>query len=76
MAIVFKIGAKSFFLKIKCILEGSYAHNAHNLKKAIMNFLFSARGLTKAKMLSRLLSFGVDGVNTFQGALGGVIVQI
>jgi hypothetical protein len=41
-----------------------------------MNFLFSARGLTKAKMLSRLLCFGVDGVNTFQGALGGVIVQI
>jgi len=64
-----------FFL-IKRILEGSCAHNAHNVKKVIMNFLFSTRGLTKAKMFSRLLSFGVDGVNTFQSALGGVIVQI
>jgi hypothetical protein len=64
------------FVLVKHILDGSNAHNAHNLMKVTMNFLFSARGLTKAKMFSRLLCFGVDGVNTFQGALGGVIVQI
>jgi hypothetical protein len=61
---------------VKRILEGSNAHNSHDLMKLIMIFLFIAKGLTKGKMLSRLLCFGVDGKNTFQGALGGFIVQI
>jgi hypothetical protein len=41
-----------------------------------MSFLFNARGLTEIEVPSRLLCFGVDGVSTFQGVQGGVIVQI
>jgi hypothetical protein len=41
-----------------------------------MSFLFNVRGLTKVEVLSRLLCFGMDGVSTFQGVQGGVIVQI
>jgi hypothetical protein len=41
-----------------------------------MNFLFNARGLTQVEFLFWLLCFGVDGVSTFKGVQGGVIVQI
>jgi hypothetical protein len=62
-----------YFVFVEHILEGS---SAQNLTKVIMSFLFNASGLTKVEVPSRLLCFGVDGVSTFQGAEGGVIVQI
>jgi len=50
--------------------------NAYNLMKVIMNSLFNVKGLAKVEVPSRLLCFGVNSVNAFQGAQGGVIVQI
>jgi len=41
-----------------------------------MNSLIIQRGLQKENLASRLVFFGVDGVNTFQGFKYGVIVQI
>ncbi len=41
-----------------------------------MNCLFNVKGLAEVEVPSKLLCFGVNGVNTFQGAQGGVIIQI
>jgi hypothetical protein len=41
-----------------------------------MNYLFIVGGLTKVKVPSRLLCFGKNGVDNFQGAQGGIIIKI
>jgi hypothetical protein len=41
-----------------------------------MNSLMTQGGLQEEDLASRLVYFGVDGVNTFQGLKFGVIVQI
>ncbi len=77
MVIVFKISVYlciiHVFLLVECIFKGS---NAQNLTKVMMNFIFNVGHLTKVEMHCRLLWFDVDSVNTFQGAWGGVTIQI
>jgi hypothetical protein len=41
-----------------------------------MNFLMTKGGLQGENLVSKLVYFGVDGVNTFQGLRYGVIIQI
>jgi hypothetical protein len=45
-------------------VEGS---NAQNPNKVIMNTLMAINGLVKVEVPKRLLCFGANGVNTFQG---------
>jgi hypothetical protein len=47
-----------------------------SLTLLIMNSLLTQGGLQEKDLASRLVYFGVDGVNTFQGFRSGVIVQI
>jgi hypothetical protein len=58
-------------LFVEHILKGS---NAQKLTKVIMNSLFNARGLKKVEVPFQLLCVDANGVNTFQGVQGGVIV--
>jgi hypothetical protein len=41
-----------------------------------MNYLMTQRGLKKEECGSKLVSFGVDAVNTFQGLRSGITFQI
>jgi hypothetical protein len=56
---------------VEHILKGS---NAQKLTKVIMNSLFNVRGLRKVEVLFWLPCVDANGVNTFQGVQGGVIV--
>jgi hypothetical protein len=56
---------------VEHIIKGS---NAQKMTKVIMNSLFNARGLRKDEVPFRLLCVNANGVNTFQGFQGGVIV--
>jgi hypothetical protein len=51
-------------LKVKHVFFGS---KTNSLNLLIMNFLMTQGGLHEEDLASRLVSFGVDGVNTFQG---------
>jgi hypothetical protein len=53
-----------------------FGFGINSLTLLIMNFLMIQRGLQKEDLASRLVFFGADGVNTFQGFKYGVIVQI
>jgi hypothetical protein len=46
-------------------VEGS---NAQNLIKVIMDTLMAISGLIEVEVLQKLLCFGANGVNIFQGA--------
>ncbi len=49
---------------------------ANSLTLLIMTFLMTQGGLQEEGFASRLVCFGVNGVNTFQGLKFGIIVQI
>lgn len=71
MAIMFKTNVESLFFFFEHIFKGS---NAQNLIKVIMNSLFNPRGLRKVEVPFQLLCVDANGVNTFQGVQGGVII--
>jgi hypothetical protein len=53
------------------VVEGS---NAQNPNKVVMDTLMVTNGLVKVEVPKRLLCFGANGMNTFQGVRHGVIV--
>ncbi len=53
-----------------------YGFEVDNLTLLIMDSLMTQGGLKEEKLVARLVFFGVNGVNTFQGFKFGVIVQI
>jgi hypothetical protein len=46
------------------IVNGS---NSNNLIKVIMNSMMKGGGLSREKLSKKLLCFGADGINVFQG---------
>ncbi len=49
---------------------------SNNLTQVIMNFMMKGGELSKVKLSKKLVCFGVDGVNVFQGSKIGVTKQI
>jgi hypothetical protein len=60
-------------LNVQHVIYGSGANIGTFL---IMNFLMTQRGLKEKEFVSKLVYFGVHGVNTFQGLKSRIIVQI
>jgi hypothetical protein len=60
-------------LHLSCVSEdGSSDH----LTQVILNALLDEGGLTREEVASKLVSFGADGVSTFQGTHSGVTTQL
>ncbi len=49
---------------------------SNNLTQVIMNFMMKGGELSKVKLSKKLVCFGVDGVNVFQGSKIGVTKRI
>jgi len=53
-----------------------YGFRVDNIILLITNFLMTQKGLHEEDFISKLVYFGVDGVNTFQGFRSKITVQI
>ncbi len=60
-------------LFLERVLDGA---NSNNMIQPIIEALTIRGALNKKYMTKKLVSFGVDKVNIFQGTYNGVIVQI
>jgi len=60
-------------LHLSCIPDGGIVNN---LTSVIMHVLLEEGGLNHEDIASKLICFGVDGVNTFQSPKPGVTAQI
>jgi len=47
----------------------------NNLTKVIVDNVLQCEGLSKSNLVSKLISFGANGISIFQGAKNGVITQ-
>jgi hypothetical protein len=63
----------SVLIFLKQVTEGD---DLDNLIKIIMGFLRKDGGVFYVDVATKLMSFGVDGVNVFQGMHNGVTCQI
>jgi hypothetical protein len=61
--------AISIFLSFECVVAKS---NVNNLTQALMQALMHQKGFTKKLIGTRFMTFGTDGVSTFQGIRLGV----
>jgi len=62
-----------YLISLQCLVDGG---SVDSLTLVIMNTLESGGDVTKDQIARRLLSFGADGVNTFQAARTDVTTQI
>ncbi len=56
-------------ISLDCVLEGS---SSNNFTKVIMEALTTRGGMPRDYIASKLMSFGVDNVNVFQGTKSSV----
>ncbi len=61
------------FISLDKVLEGL---SSDNLTKVIMEALIIGGGLPRDQIAQKLICFGVDGVNVFQGTKNGVTKHI
>jgi hypothetical protein len=61
------------FISLDQTLEGS---RSNNLTKVIMEVVMIGGGLPQDQIAKKLICFGVDGANVFQGTKTSVIRQI
>jgi hypothetical protein len=54
-------------------MDGS---NLDDLTNVFMHSFMNHRGTSKCDIANRLVSFGANGVNVFQGVQNGVILQL
>ncbi|KAG0595345.1 hypothetical protein M758_UG159300 [Ceratodon purpureus] len=62
-----------YLISLEQVVDGAAAIN---LTAVLIKALKSGGGLDDSAICSKLLSFGADGVSTFQGARNGVTVQL
>jgi len=61
------------FISLDKVFEGL---SSDNLTKVIMEALIIGRGFPRDQIAQKLICFGVDGVNVFQGTKNGVTKHI